>query len=61
MRRARLYIPRHFAVIEVFRNKRPDVTLMDLQMPELNGIDGIATIRQEQPQARIIVLTGLIC
>ena len=43
--------------IEVFRNKRPDVTLMDLQMPDLNGIDAIVTIRQEQPQARIIVLT----
>jgi DNA-binding NarL/FixJ family response regulator len=43
--------------IEVSRNKKPDVTLMDLQMPDLNGIDAIATIRQEQPQARIIVLT----
>ena len=43
--------------IEVFRVKRPDVTLMDLQMPDLNGIDAIATIRQEHPQARIIVLT----
>jgi len=43
--------------IEVFRSKRPDVTLMDLQMPSLNGIDAIATIRQEHPQARIIVLT----
>ena len=43
--------------IEMFRNKRPDVTLMDLQMPELSGIDAIVTIRQEHPQARIIVLT----
>ena len=43
--------------IEVFRSKRPDVTLMDLQMPGLNGIDAIATIKQEHPQARIIVLT----
>jgi len=43
--------------IEVFRNKRLDVTLMDLQMPDLNGIDAIVTIRHEQPQARIIVLT----
>ena len=43
--------------IEVFRNKRPDVTLMDLQMPDLNGIRALGTIRQEHPQARIIVLT----
>jgi DNA-binding NarL/FixJ family response regulator len=43
--------------IQVFRSQRPDVTLMDLQMPDLNGIDAIVTIRQEYPQARIIVLT----
>ena len=43
--------------IEVFRSKRPDVTLMDLQMPDLNGIDAIATIKEVHPQARIIVLT----
>jgi len=43
--------------IEVFRSKRPDVTLMDLQMPDMNGIDAIATIKQVYPQARIIVLT----
>jgi DNA-binding NarL/FixJ family response regulator len=43
--------------IEVFRKKHPDVTLMDLQMPDLNGLDAIGTIRQEHPQARIIVLT----
>lgn len=43
--------------IEVFRSKRPDVTLMDLQMPDVNGISAIAAIRQEHPQARIIVLT----
>jgi DNA-binding NarL/FixJ family response regulator len=43
--------------IEMFQSKRPDVTLMDLQMPDLNGIDAIAIIRQEHPQARIIVLT----
>jgi DNA-binding NarL/FixJ family response regulator len=43
--------------IEMFRSQRPDVTLMDLQMPDLNGIDAIVTIREEYPQARIIVLT----
>jgi DNA-binding NarL/FixJ family response regulator len=43
--------------VEVFRSQRPDVTLMDLQMPELNGIDATVAIRQEYPQARIIVLT----
>jgi len=43
--------------IDMFRSHRPDVTLMDLQMPDLNGIDAILTIRQEYPQARIIVLT----
>ena len=43
--------------VEIFRSQRPDVTLMDLQMPDLNGIDAITTIRREYPQARIIVLT----
>jgi DNA-binding NarL/FixJ family response regulator len=43
--------------IQMFRSQRPDVTLMDLQMPDLNGIDAILTIRGEYPQARIIVLT----
>jgi DNA-binding NarL/FixJ family response regulator len=43
--------------IEKFRLHRPDVTLMDLQMPALNGIDAIIGIRGEFPDARIIVLT----
>ena len=43
--------------IEQYRLHRPDVTLMDLQMPVMNGIDAIATIRAQDPQARIIVLT----
>ena len=43
--------------IELFRKYRPDVTLMDLQMPEMGGIDAISAIRGEFPEARIIVLT----
>jgi DNA-binding NarL/FixJ family response regulator len=43
--------------IEKFRLHRPDVTLMDLQMPALNGIDAIIGIRSEFPDARIVVLT----
>ena len=43
--------------IEKFRAHRPDVTLMDLQMPVLNGIEAIIGIRSEFPNARIIVLT----
>jgi len=40
-----------------FRAHRPDVTLMDLQMPEMNGLDAIVAIRGEFPEARIIMLT----
>lgn len=43
--------------IEQFRTHHPDVTLMDVQMPEVNGIDAILKIREEFPHARIIVLT----
>jgi DNA-binding NarL/FixJ family response regulator len=43
--------------IQQFRLHRPDVTLMDLQMPEMNGVDAIIAIRGEFPEARIIVLT----
>jgi DNA-binding NarL/FixJ family response regulator len=43
--------------LEMFRECRPDVTLMDLQMPDMNGIDAIKTIRLEFPTARFIVLT----
>jgi DNA-binding NarL/FixJ family response regulator len=43
--------------IAQFRKYRPDVTLLDLQMPELGGIDAIKTIRNEFPEARIIMLT----
>ena len=43
--------------IELFRSHMPDVTLMDLQMAEMGGIDAIIAIRSEFPDARIIVLT----
>src|SRR6266699_7168360 len=43
--------------IQQFRTHRPDVTLMDLQMPEMSGVDSIIAIRNEFPEARIIVLT----
>jgi DNA-binding NarL/FixJ family response regulator len=43
--------------VEQFRTHHPDVTLMDVQMPEVNGIDAIVKIREEFPDARIIVLT----
>jgi len=43
--------------IAKFRECRPDVTLMDLQMPEMNGLDAIMAIRGEFPEARIVVLT----
>ena len=43
--------------IQQFRTLRPDVTLMDLQMPEMNGLDAMIAIRGEFPEARIIVLT----
>jgi DNA-binding NarL/FixJ family response regulator len=43
--------------VQMFRLRRPDVTLMDLQMPDMNGTQAIAEIRAEFPDARIIVLT----
>jgi DNA-binding NarL/FixJ family response regulator len=43
--------------VKAFHSHRPDVTLMDLQMPEMSGLDAINAIRAECPDARIIVLT----
>jgi DNA-binding NarL/FixJ family response regulator len=43
--------------VHQFRTHRPDVTLMDLQMPEMSGLDAVIAIRGEFPQARIVVLT----
>src|SRR5215472_3129481 len=46
--------------IQQFRTHQPDVTLMDLQMPEMCGVDAISAIRGEFPDARIIVLTTYV-
>ena len=43
--------------IQQFRTHHPDITLMDLQMPEMNGLDALIAIRNEFPDAKVIVLT----
>jgi DNA-binding NarL/FixJ family response regulator len=43
--------------VEQYRAHRPDITLMDLQMPEMNGLDAMIAIRSDFPDARIIILT----
>jgi DNA-binding NarL/FixJ family response regulator len=43
--------------IQQFRDHRPDVTLMDLRLPDLSGIDAMIAIRTEFPEARIVILT----
>src|SRR6185295_4237102 len=43
--------------IQQFRIQRPDITLMDLQMPEMNGLDALIAIRTEFPEAKVIMLT----
>ena len=43
--------------IQKFREHRPDVTLMDLRLPDISGIDALIAIREEFPEARVIVLT----
>ena len=46
--------------VDQFRRHRPDVTLMDLQMPEMDGVDAIIAICEEFPSARIVVLTTYV-
>ncbi|HEX8186230.1 MAG TPA: response regulator transcription factor [Blastocatellia bacterium] len=43
--------------VESFRQHKPDITLMDLRMPEANGVEAIIEIRKQYPEARIIILT----
>jgi len=43
--------------IQRFREHKPDVTLMDLRLPDMNGIDAMIAIREEFPEARVIILT----
>ena len=43
--------------IERFREHKPEVTLMDLRLPDMSGIDAMGAIRTEFPEARIIILT----
>ena len=43
--------------ISLFREHRPDVTLMDLRLPDISGIDALTAIRSEFPEARIVMLT----
>ena len=43
--------------IQQFRAHRPDVTVMDLQMPEMSGLDALIALRHESPDAKVIVLT----
>jgi DNA-binding NarL/FixJ family response regulator len=45
------------AAIGLFRTHKPDVTLMDLRLPDMSGVDATAIIRSETPEARIIMLT----
>lgn len=49
-----------YEAIDQFRAHRPDVTLMDLQMPTMGGVDAMIEIRKEFPTARIIVLTTYV-
>ncbi len=46
--------------IQQFRTHHPDITLMDLQMPEMSGLDALIAIRNEFPEAKVIVLTTYV-
>src|SRR6195952_6169140 len=44
--------------VEQFRALQPDITIMDLRLPQMGGVDAITAIRQDSPSARVIVLTN---
>jgi len=46
--------------IEVFRRERPDITILDLRMPEVSGLDVLKEIRAMDPSATVIVYSGLL-
>src|SRR5262245_37696346 len=46
--------------IQQFRQHRPDIVLMDLQMPAMNGLDAMIAIQKEFPESRIIILTTFV-
>src|SRR5438552_13838990 len=46
--------------IQQFRQHRPDITLMDLQMPAMNGLEAMVAIRNEFPEAKVIILTTYV-
>ena len=47
--------------IAMYRAKRPDVTLMDLRLPGMNGADTIQAIRRDVPDARFVMLSTYVC
>lgn len=45
--------------IDVYRRERPDITILDIEMPNMNGIEVLRKIREINPQAPVIILTGV--
>lgn len=47
------------ALVDAFRSARPDVTILDIAMPQVDGVQALQALREEHPQARVIMLTTL--